>query len=138
MSCSAAVAQLTQLVHTVWSCANVCGMLCFQYCLMFSSHAISNIATGCSCSLSCPCSTIKQVVEGPPKVLQEAVIEEMANKLLCLDPRVSAVQLYIRKPQVALHGVLDSVGKPQVAPQGVLDSVGKPQVALQGVLDSVG
>lgn len=57
------------------------------------------------------CSHIKQVVEGPHKVLQEAVAEQIALGLLQLDPRVSAVQLYIRKPHVALPGVLDSVGE---------------------------
>jgi dihydroneopterin aldolase len=56
------------------------------------------------------CSEIQQVVEGPAKVLQEAVAEEAAQRLLALDKRVAAVQLYIRKPHVALPGVLDSIG----------------------------
>jgi dihydroneopterin aldolase len=56
------------------------------------------------------CSEIQQVVEGPAKVLQEAVAEEAAQRLLALDQRVSAVQLYIRKPHVALPGMLDSIG----------------------------
>jgi hypothetical protein len=44
-------------------------------------------------------------------VLQEAVAEELCQRLLQLDSRVSAVQVYIRKPHVALTGVLDSVGE---------------------------
>ncbi|KAF6256405.1 hypothetical protein COO60DRAFT_1529536 [Scenedesmus sp. NREL 46B-D3] len=55
-------------------------------------------------------SEIQQVVEGPAKVLQEAVAEEAAQRLLALDGRVSAVQLYIRKPHVALPSILDSIG----------------------------
>ncbi|WIA29774.1 hypothetical protein OEZ86_012248 [Tetradesmus obliquus] len=55
-------------------------------------------------------SEIQQVVEGPARVLQEAVAEDAAQRLLALDTRVSAVQLYIRKPHVALPGVLDSIG----------------------------
>lgn len=45
-------------------------------------------------------------------MLQEAVAEDVAQQLLQLDARVSAVQVYIRKPHVALSGVLDSVGEP--------------------------
>lgn len=45
-------------------------------------------------------------------MLQEAVAEDVAQQLLQLDARVSAVQVYIRKPHVALIGVLDSVGEP--------------------------
>lgn len=44
-------------------------------------------------------------------MLQEAVAEDVCQQLLQLDPRVSAVQVYIRKPHVALTGVLDSVGE---------------------------
>lgn len=55
-------------------------------------------------------STIQAVVQGPPRALQEAVAEDVAQQLLLLDARVSAVQVYIRKPHVALSGVLDSVG----------------------------
>ncbi|KAF8066201.1 FOLB1 [Scenedesmus sp. PABB004] len=53
---------------------------------------------------------IRRVVEGPPRALQEAVAEEAAAALLALDRRVAAVRVYIRKPHVALPGVLESVG----------------------------
>jgi len=56
------------------------------------------------------CSTVKEVVEGPARQLQEAVVEELCGKLLQMDPRVTAVQVYLRKPHVPLPGVMESVG----------------------------
>lgn len=53
---------------------------------------------------------IQQVVEGPARALQEAVAEDVCQRLLQLDQRISAVRCYIRKPHVALQGVLESVG----------------------------
>lgn len=56
------------------------------------------------------CSVIQGIVQGKARALQEAVVEDVCQQLLQLDPRVSAVQVYMRKPHVALAGVLDSVG----------------------------
>lgn len=50
------------------------------------------------------------MVEGPPRALQEAVAEQLCDELLKCDQRIAAVQVYIRKPHVALPGVMDSVG----------------------------
>jgi dihydroneopterin aldolase len=54
---------------------------------------------------------VQRVVQGPARVLQEAVAEEVCQQLLQLDTRVTAVQVYIRKPHVALTGTLESVGE---------------------------
>jgi hypothetical protein len=37
-------------------------------------------------------------------------VEDVCQQLLQSDTRVSAVQVYIRKPHVCMTGVLDSVG----------------------------
>jgi dihydroneopterin aldolase len=57
------------------------------------------------------CSVIQDVVQGPARLLQEAVAQDCCQRLLQLDARVSAVQVYIYKPHVALTGTLDSVGE---------------------------
>lgn len=59
---------------------------------------------------SASCSAIKRIVEGAPKQLQEAVAEEVCQQLLDLDPRVTAVQVYMRKPHVPICGMIDSIG----------------------------
>jgi hypothetical protein len=79
----------------------------------------------------CPgCSTIQAVVQGPARALQEAVAEDVAQQLLLLDARVSAVQVYIRKPHVALSGVLDSVGELVLLSAVVLSGAGVAAVDL--------
>lgn len=108
------------------------------------------------------CSVIQDIVQGPARVLQEAVAEDCCQQLLHLDARVSAVQVYIRKPHVALTGTLDSVGELWCSCQtaqsarhldngagggggkwgaGKADEAGRADglhVALTGTLDSVG
>jgi hypothetical protein len=54
---------------------------------------------------------VQAVVEGPAQQLQEAVAQEISDRLLAMDPRVAAVRVYMRKPHVALPGVLESVGE---------------------------
>jgi dihydroneopterin aldolase len=51
-------------------------------------------------------------MEGPPFLLLEAAAEQLAQKLLAHEPRLSAVQLYIRKPHVAVPGPLEALGEP--------------------------
>jgi hypothetical protein len=77
--------------------------LCYAILCLMQQHAMLEFMPQC-------CREIQQAVEGPARVLQEAVAEDAAQRLLALDARVSAVQLYIRKPHVALPGVLDSIG----------------------------
>jgi len=48
--------------------------------------------------------TCRQIVEGEPKKLIESVAESIARQLLASEPRVSAVQVTIRKPQAPLKG----------------------------------
>lgn len=52
---------------------------------------------------------VRQVMEGEPKQLIEALAEEIAQGLLALD-RVEAVTVRVRKPQVKLPGPLDYSG----------------------------
>ena len=49
-------------------------------------------------------TTCRQIVEGEPKKLIESVAESIARQLLANEPRVSAVQVTIRKPQAPLKG----------------------------------
>jgi hypothetical protein len=53
---------------------------------------------------------VREVVEGPPCQPQEAVAARVCERLLALDAHVAGVGVYIRKPHVALPGVLESVG----------------------------
>eukprot|EP00878_Enallax_costatus_P013952 GHUV01014591.1.p1 GENE.GHUV01014591.1~~GHUV01014591.1.p1 ORF type:complete len:158 (+),score=28.80 GHUV01014591.1:107-580(+) len=53
---------------------------------------------------------VQTVIEGPARQLQETVAEELCQHILQLDARVTAVQVYLRKPHVALTGTLESVG----------------------------
>eukprot|EP00887_Chlorella_sp_A99_P001418 scaffold8.g1418.t1 len=53
---------------------------------------------------------IREAVEGPPQQLLEAVAERLAAQLLERHPAVGAVQLGIRKPHVAVGGVVESLG----------------------------
>jgi dihydroneopterin aldolase len=62
-------------------------------------------------------------VQGPPHALQEAVAEQLCQRLLCHDARIDAVRVYLRKPHVALPGVLDSVGEFRVGGVGVLEAL---------------
>jgi len=48
--------------------------------------------------------TCRQIVEGEPQNLIESVAESIARQLLASEPRVSAVQVTIRKPQAPLKG----------------------------------
>jgi dihydroneopterin aldolase len=49
---------------------------------------------------------IQEIVEGPPMRLIEAVAEAIAGRILTL-PRVEAVTVRVRKPEVSLGGPLD-------------------------------
>ena len=46
----------------------------------------------------------RQIVEGEPKKLIEALAETIAQQLLATEPRASAVCVTIRKPQAPLKG----------------------------------
>ncbi|MDR5709106.1 MAG: dihydroneopterin aldolase [Armatimonadota bacterium] len=48
---------------------------------------------------------VREVVEGPPRQLLEAVAEEIARRLLELE-RVQEVRVEVRKPHVRLGGAL--------------------------------
>lgn len=53
---------------------------------------------------------IKEIVEGPPYKLLEAVAETIAGRILQGDARVRAVEVSIAKPHVAVGGVVESLG----------------------------
>lgn len=54
--------------------------------------------------------SIKQIVEGPPSNLLEHVAERIASSVLGHHQGVISVCIGIRKPHVAVGGVLDSLG----------------------------
>ncbi len=56
------------------------------------------------------CRDIKGIVEGPPFRLIESVAERIASTLLRQYSTLSAVQVRVEKPQVALSGVVKSLG----------------------------
>lgn len=55
---------------------------------------------------------IKNIVEGRPRRLIEAVAEDIADKILAEHSLVNAVTVHICKPHVAVEGVVQSLGKP--------------------------
>lgn len=54
---------------------------------------------------------IKIVIEGRPHKLLESVAERLANEILNDYQQVQGLQLHIKKPHVAVTGVLESLGK---------------------------
>lgn len=73
-----------------------------------------------SCPAAMPCSSglpalsacrdIKAIVEGPPAQLIESVAERIAERILAGHPLVTAVRVGVRKPHVAVSGVVQSLG----------------------------
>ena len=57
-----------------------------------------------------PCRHIKDIVEGPPYRLLEAVAEKIATGILESDARVAGVHISVCKPHVAVGGVVESLG----------------------------
>ena len=57
-----------------------------------------------------PARDIRGIVEGEPAQLIEAVAERVAARVLATQQRVSAVQVAIHKPHVAVGGVVASLG----------------------------
>ncbi len=53
---------------------------------------------------------IKAIVEGPPHKLIESVAERIAQQILEGHPLVHSVQVGVHKPQVAVSGVVKSLG----------------------------
>lgn len=53
---------------------------------------------------------IKNIVEGRPRRLIEAVAEDIADKILAEHSLVNAVTVHICKPHVAVEGVVQSLG----------------------------
>jgi dihydroneopterin aldolase len=54
---------------------------------------------------------VKAIVEGPPRHLIEALAEDIASALLADFPATTAVNVTVRKPEVALKGaMLDAAG----------------------------
>lgn len=49
-------------------------------------------------------------MEGPPQQLIEAVAERIAGAVLRDHPAVAAITVVVSKPQVAVSGVLQSLG----------------------------
>ena len=57
-----------------------------------------------------PCRDIREIVEGPPQQLIEAVAERIAGKVLREHPSVAGITVSVVKPHVAVGGVLESLG----------------------------
>lgn len=54
-------------------------------------------------------SDIKQVVEGEPKKLIEAVAEDIARGLLMRYPQLEATRVRVAKPNAPIQGIFESV-----------------------------
>jgi dihydroneopterin aldolase len=50
------------------------------------------------------------VVEGPSQNLLESVAHKIANATLLKFPQISAVRVEVKKPHVAVQGILDYLG----------------------------
>lgn len=59
---------------------------------------------------------IKTVVEGRPHKLLESVADRLANEILNDYHQVQGMQLHIKKPHVAVSGVVESLGKFTTSP----------------------
>ncbi|KAK9816966.1 hypothetical protein WJX72_007580 [[Myrmecia] bisecta] len=55
-------------------------------------------------------SQIQRIVEGRPYKLIESLAENIAAKVLASQPRVTSIHVHVRKPHVAVTGVLQSLG----------------------------
>ncbi|KAF8019739.1 hypothetical protein BT93_G0439 [Corymbia citriodora subsp. variegata] len=53
---------------------------------------------------------VKEVVEGPPKNLLEAVAEHITSTTLAKFPQITAVRVKVGKPHVAVPGPVDYLG----------------------------
>ena len=73
-----------------------------------ASSAAAWLAGGCRC--------IKHIMEGPPHKLLESAAERISRSILAADERIAGVQLQLRKPHVAVTGVLESLGAPRPGP----------------------
>ena len=58
-----------------------------------------------------PCRHIKTVMEGQPHKLLESVAERLASEIMNEYHQVQGLQLHIKKPHVAVTGVVESLGK---------------------------
>lgn len=57
------------------------------------------------------CSIAKEIVEGSPKNLLEAVAEQIASRTLETFPQITAVRVKVSKPNVALiKSTIDYLG----------------------------
>ena len=57
------------------------------------------------------CRHIKTVIEGRPHKLLESVADRLANEILNEYHQIQGLQLHIKKPHVAVTGVVESLGK---------------------------
>lgn len=53
---------------------------------------------------------IKDIVEGQPSDLIEHVAEQIASAILKSQPKVQEVSITIKKPHVAVSGIVDALG----------------------------
>mmetsp|Transcript_32979 Transcript_32979/g.71892 ORF Transcript_32979/g.71892 Transcript_32979/m.71892 type:complete len:166 (-) Transcript_32979:1594-2091(-) len=53
---------------------------------------------------------VKTIVEGPPRKLIEAVAEDIAKDVLTSHGLVQDIMVRVKKPHVALEGVIDTLG----------------------------
>ena len=61
---------------------------------------------------SAVCRHIKTVMEGRPHKLLESVADRLANEIMNDYHQVQGLQLHLKKPHVAVTGVVESLGKP--------------------------
>ncbi len=76
------------------------------------AHADARAAARCSSAHARvqPRSCVRQVVQGPPRQLVEAVAQDVAAAVLRGFPLAQAVNVRVVKPHVAMPGALDSLG----------------------------
>lgn len=81
--------------------------------VMGISSRSSQILNG-TCFNLCPSKSrlVKGVMEGPYHLLLESLGERLANEVIAQQPLVQGVCVHIKKPQVHLEGIMDSVGQP--------------------------
>ena len=56
------------------------------------------------------CRIVKDVVEGPSRNLLESVAHRIASATLFEFPQISAVRVEVKKPHVAVQGIIDYLG----------------------------
>ena len=82
------------------------------------------------------CRHIKTVIEGQPHKLLESVAERLANEILNDYHQVQGLQIHLKKPHVAVTGVLESLGKFKASLQAILFCKSVSHASEEGALSA--